>query len=944
MSDLVLSAKLVADADGFTGELKVSQKEVAKFVDGVRQAGTQAKGAARDVDRFGDEAQRSARQVAGLTRNTDSLSSMFFNLRSAIATLGLGLIVGDVTRVGQEFEGLDATLFSVAGSTDAAASEMGYIEDQADRLGLSLRGVAKDYSQLAASSKGTVLQGQATRDIFESVSEAMVVLKKDANDTSGAMTAITQIMSKGRVQAEELRGQLGERIPGAFQIAARAMNMTTAELSKQLELGNIYADDFLPKFAAELRKTYAQALPQAVRTSRAEMNRFMNELDQLRRISFDGAFSEALTDELREITDLLQGEEMREGAKAFGEILAGGVRLASEAFQFLVRHGKEVKALLAGLATVKAASMLGRIAIAARGAAAALLAMTATPIGALIAAIGAAVAAVVYFKDETISMGGHTATVMDYLAAGWGKVADGAVSAWEAVEEFAGGSWGQTMIDSVAAILNAYKNFYNGVIGIFASIPEIASISAGAIADAFEHAIDFVLRKLTDLGIAGAFLFEGEFELAGKAAANALSRSFRHSFSEAGTKIRGTVSENLDRDWLGGWMTDAWEGAAAIVAPAIDAVGSDAAKRYKERMAAAVNDNTPFKGPGIPDLDGTGAKPPISQAEMKAHEKAVKSIEEAYLDLLPAYDRMRAEAALWRKEQLDGLDETAEGYEQLALQVEDIYTRRLKEAQEQQLEDSREWSAGVKRALDDYADAATNAAENAERVTTNAFRSMEDAIVDFRKTGEFNFRSLVDSILDDLTRLMVRQNITGPLSEALGGIFGGGSDTGTDGGGWFGSLGDISLFHSGGVAGDRTATRKAPTGLFATAQRYHGGGFPGLASDEVPAILKKGEPVFTPKQMDNANGLFNAVLNMAASLGQAAQQAAAANDGRGVQVMVYDMRGEKSAPVETSQSQGPDGKLQIKVMIRDAVNEGFDTGAFDTGLKSNYGVTRQGRR
>ena len=44
------------------------------------------------------------------------------------------------------------------------------------------------------------------------------------------MLALAQMASKGTVQAEELRGQLGERLPGAFKIAAAAMGVTQAEL------------------------------------------------------------------------------------------------------------------------------------------------------------------------------------------------------------------------------------------------------------------------------------------------------------------------------------------------------------------------------------------------------------------------------------------------------------------------------------------------------------------------------------------------------------------------------------------------------------------------------------------------------------------------------------------------------------------------------------------
>jgi tape measure domain len=79
------------------------------------------------------------------------------------------------------------------------------------------------------------------------------------------------------VQAEELRGQLGERIPGAFQIAARAMNMTTKELDKFMSDGKLIADDFLPKFAKQLKDEFSGGIPAATQSLAAVTNRLKNE-------------------------------------------------------------------------------------------------------------------------------------------------------------------------------------------------------------------------------------------------------------------------------------------------------------------------------------------------------------------------------------------------------------------------------------------------------------------------------------------------------------------------------------------------------------------------------------------------------------------------------------------------------------------------------------------
>ena len=90
------------------------------------------------------------------------------------------------------------------------------------------------------------------------------------------------MMSKGRVAAEELRGQLGERLPGAVQIAARAMGVTTAEFDKLMRAG-LDASVFLPRFAEQLRKEFETQLPKAAQSMRANLNRISNVLLQFRR-------------------------------------------------------------------------------------------------------------------------------------------------------------------------------------------------------------------------------------------------------------------------------------------------------------------------------------------------------------------------------------------------------------------------------------------------------------------------------------------------------------------------------------------------------------------------------------------------------------------------------------------------------------------------------------
>ncbi|WP_199026647.1 tape measure protein [Ralstonia sp. ASV6] len=202
-------------------------------------------------------------------------------LAAAAAYVGFQTVLSGARMAMQDALALDRIktgLTAITGSSEKATAEFGFIRQEAQRLGLDLATVSKEYTKLAAATRGTTLEGQKTRDVFSAVTEASTVLGLSSEETAGALLAIQQMVSKGTVAAEELRGQLGERLPGAFQIAARAMGVTTQGLGHMLEQGGVAADVFLPKFAAELRKTFQDGLPAAMTSARAEFARLQNQV------------------------------------------------------------------------------------------------------------------------------------------------------------------------------------------------------------------------------------------------------------------------------------------------------------------------------------------------------------------------------------------------------------------------------------------------------------------------------------------------------------------------------------------------------------------------------------------------------------------------------------------------------------------------------------------
>jgi tape measure domain-containing protein len=203
-------------------------------------------------------------------------------LQKALAGIGLGLGIREIVNTTASMEGLQNQLNFASGSAEQGARDFNYLRETSQKMGLDFNVAATAFSKFSGAARGTSIEGQKLRDIFEGVGMASTVMHLSAEQSEGAFRALEQMLSKGKVQAEELRGQLGERIPGAFQIAARSMNMTTKELDKFMADGKLMAEDFLPKFAAQLKTEFAGGMDAASQSLSANLNRMNNAFLELK--------------------------------------------------------------------------------------------------------------------------------------------------------------------------------------------------------------------------------------------------------------------------------------------------------------------------------------------------------------------------------------------------------------------------------------------------------------------------------------------------------------------------------------------------------------------------------------------------------------------------------------------------------------------------------------
>jgi len=115
---------------------------------------------------------------------------------------------------------------------------------------VTLQDTLRGYAQVAVAARANGLSTKEIEQVYRGVIAAGVAFGKSQADLDAIVTATVQVLSKGKVSAEELGGQIGERLPGAVAKFAAATGRTLPELAKALEDGKVNIRDFV-KFAQQ---------------------------------------------------------------------------------------------------------------------------------------------------------------------------------------------------------------------------------------------------------------------------------------------------------------------------------------------------------------------------------------------------------------------------------------------------------------------------------------------------------------------------------------------------------------------------------------------------------------------------------------------------------------------------------------------------------------------
>lgn len=236
--------------------------------------------------------------------------SLANTLKTLIANFGIigGLVVfknilGEAFELIKTFDTLNLTMKLISETAFDLTDSQIFLADITERLGLDIVTTTNRYTKFLAAAQQSNISLQSTQRIFESVSKASSVLGLQTSELESVFLALEQIISKGRLSTEELRRQLGERLPGAFGIMAAALDVTVPKLDEMLRRGEVLSAEALPKFAEALEVAFSVENVERVNTLTAAQNRLTNSWQNFVQVVASGELNRALRSTLDFLAD-----------------------------------------------------------------------------------------------------------------------------------------------------------------------------------------------------------------------------------------------------------------------------------------------------------------------------------------------------------------------------------------------------------------------------------------------------------------------------------------------------------------------------------------------------------------------------------------------------------------------------------------------------------------
>ena len=207
----------------------------------------------------------------------------------ALGAAGAGLLMGglaltnfikDATVASSEMKKMQLALTAVVSSNEDYKNALDSVSEISNSLLIPQAKVTKAFTRLQAAASASGFEVNDVKNMMKGFSAALVATEGDTKNFNGVMLALGQVMGKGKAAAEEIRGQIGERLSVVIPELAESMGKTTKELDKMFDDGKVTVQNIVD-LGVHLEKKYGKSAANILKSQMNAGERLKYELSRL---------------------------------------------------------------------------------------------------------------------------------------------------------------------------------------------------------------------------------------------------------------------------------------------------------------------------------------------------------------------------------------------------------------------------------------------------------------------------------------------------------------------------------------------------------------------------------------------------------------------------------------------------------------------------------------
>lgn len=263
------------------------------------------------LTRVSDNARVFSAAFGAANASLGGFSRVAFNTSAALSALSGTLALREIIQAGLEIDKFVNTLKTVSEGSLGFQRNLNFLFEEANRVGFAVGDVGNSFARLSLAMKGAGFQGAETREVFSELVGASRNFGLSSAETMGVIRALEQSMSKGKFMAEEVRNQMGDRLPVAMAALERAVTKVDgkqSDLNKRFEEGTIDTKRYAVEFVRQIYAMSggAETLNRTSQSVGSAFGRLTNELTKTNMLFKEAGFDEAListTDQIRKLIE-----------------------------------------------------------------------------------------------------------------------------------------------------------------------------------------------------------------------------------------------------------------------------------------------------------------------------------------------------------------------------------------------------------------------------------------------------------------------------------------------------------------------------------------------------------------------------------------------------------------------------------------------------------------